>query len=169
MRQNEALNIWQDWDESEGLLRWENAKTIDLYKELKDRNFNLEEAGIFIAFTREQYDAAVKRLHLDGVKLYCVPGCRFAYGSEEGIDRYWEYCEECERRITAECVPQEVYCYEFNNYESAFNGDGDEGALRIIVRYWGWEVARKIKRYTDWPKLDDLEARMAKEAANEKA
>ena len=52
-----------------------------------------------------------------------------------------------EKQIPTECDPQEVYFYEYNNHECMFAWDGDKEAVEIIIRHWGKDVAKSLKRY----------------------
>ena len=169
--ENKDLIITQDWEETEGALRWQNAKTIERYKELTKASteYDTEKSEIFFAFTNAQFDEAVKRLRLEGKKIYRVGGLSGGFGTDEGIRRYYAFLAECDRKITEECVPQEVYCYEFNNHECMISWEGDKGAIMAVAYYWGWEAARRIERRCAYHSIDALiretEERRAAEAA----
>lgn len=84
------------------------------------------------------------RKRREGEKI-CSAGAGL-YGTRDGLDRYFAAHDDFDKRITAECDPQEVYFYEYNNHECQISWDGDDPAYRIIVRLWGEETAQKIQR-----------------------
>lgn len=59
-------------------------------------------------------------------------------------------------QVAKECDPQEVYFYEFNNYECMYAFDGDEEAIRTIINYFGVDVARTIHRVDAAHSIDYL-------------
>lgn len=131
-----------DW-EMEGHIVIEQPKTVALYHKLKYDD--QPPAGeYFWAFSQEQFDRAIKDKHLEGKRLCRVGGG--LYGTHEGIEALEAYYASVSERIRTECNPQEVYLYECNNHEYMYNLDGDEEALLLIVKYWGKDVARTIRR-----------------------
>ena len=62
--------------------------------------------------------------------------------------------DEFAKRVKQECDPQEVYCYEFNNYECMLSWDGDEQAIRLIIDYYGVETARTVRRWNALNSID---------------
>ena len=92
----------------------------------------------------EQFKRQIKDKHLEGKKL-CRVGYSL-YGTHEGIEALEAYYVGVKERIRTECDPQEVYFYECNNFEYMYNWDGDEEAIKLILDYWGEDVARGIKR-----------------------
>ena len=63
---------------------------------------------------------------------------------------------DIQNRIRTECDPQEVYCYEFNNYESAIAFDEDMDAIRLIAAIWGQETTSRIKRFSPFYSLENF-------------
>ena len=131
-----------DW-EMEGHIVIEQPKTVKIYHKLKYDN--QPPAGeYFWAFDMEQFKQHLKAKHLEDKKL-----CRVGYGlygTREGIEALEAYYTSVRERIRTECDPQEVYFYECNNHEYMYNWDGDEEAIKLILDYWGEDVARGIKR-----------------------
>lgn len=131
-----------DWD-MEGHIVIEQPKTVALYHKLK-YNDQPPAGDYFWAFSQEQFDRAIKDKHLEGKRLCRVGGG--LYGTHEGIEALEAYYAGVRMRIVAECDPQEVYFYECNNHEYMYNWDGDEEAIKLILDYWGEDVARGIHR-----------------------
>lgn len=136
----------------EGPISFRNAKTLRRYKELQEEKSKapMLEFGIFFAYDKKQYaegyDQLVKAGKIkEGDEV--VPGGAGAYGTEEAFDRLIEFYEGIDKMISAECDPQEVYCYEFNNHECFYSWDGDEQAALLVLDYFGAEALRSIKRF----------------------
>lgn len=55
--------------------------------------------------------------------------------------------DNLKEQVAKECDPQEVYFYEFNNFECMYAYDGDEEAIRKVIEFFGVETAEHIKRY----------------------
>lgn len=135
--------------DSNEMMTWSNAKTIDTYKRLIDeRNRTpLSKYDCFSAFNNEQYEQGLKSIRPleEGEKLiYFTAG---VYGTKDGMRRLNDYYQSVRDSIKEQCDPQEVYCYEFNNYESCYDYDGDMNAIRTVVSIFGTETARTVKRY----------------------
>ena len=148
--------ITRDWDR-DGYLIIENAQTIKHYNELTDERNRHEFEGIFFAFDNKQFEEGyekVKHLLAPDEKL-----CRFyggGYGVRKYIDAMYEYYDNVDKRIAAECDPQEVYYYEYNNFECCIAWEGDTNAIKVILRIFGEQAARKIKRYNQALTIDQL-------------
>ena len=153
MQNNFEIKHYQDWKDSEGLIVMENPKTVDLYHHLK-YNFQPKMRECFFAFGNDQFKEGIQAQHLEGKKIYSAG--MGLYGTKEGIDDFYKQYEEPERRIREECNPQEVYFYEYNNHESMYDWDGDENAIRVIIGYWGVDVAKKIQRYSVCKTVDEI-------------
>ena len=61
---------------------------------------------------------------------------------------------ELHKRISKECIPQEVYNYEFDNHECSYVGD-DEEAIKIVIDYFGAEKAKDVNRKCAYFQIDD--------------
>lgn len=147
----------QDWD-NDGMMSYSNAKTLLRYKELCEERskVDMKQFDCFFAFTNEQFERGLKSIRplKEGEKLIRLCGGGFA--TKDGAERLSEYYRSIEEKIKQECDPQEVYCYEYNNYESCIAYDGDANAIRLIIDYWGEEVARKIVRKSAFYSLEHL-------------
>lgn len=145
------LHYYRDFERYDGGIVMQDAKTIGRYKEIMKDHPDPDEYGVFFAFSREQF--AKGYTHLvelgkikDGEKIYQDANTG-AYGTEEGLKGFFDYYTKRDKLVVQECDPQEVYFYEYNNHESQIAWDGDNEAYRIIINYWGEDVAKTIKRY----------------------
>lgn len=163
-----AATVTQNWD-NDGHLVITGAETLDLYHELrygKTGQADFDKLGIFCAFSNEQFDEGYAKLvrlgHIkDGEKVVRVTNGTF--GTREGRAKLIEFYDKVEERIKKECDPQEVYYFEYNNYECCISWDGDLGAIKTIIRTYGPDVARKIKRLRACEEIDAIIAEMEKE------
>lgn len=142
-----GVEWYQDWDNSEGGIVMVNAKTIKRYREIQNEHPNTENYGVFFAFGTDQFEQGCKRLITkgylkDGEKV-CNAGAGI-YGTKSEIDRFMKFYDERGKRIVKECNPQEVYFSEWNDHECMFTDD--DAALKVVIEYFGKEVAHKIER-----------------------
>lgn len=141
-----GFEFYQDFEDSEGMLTWKHAKTLDRYHELKDKQRNFSDPCMFYAFSNEQYEQGEKI-----AKQHMQPGeeiLRGRYGmfaTQAAYNRWVKHVTECDQRIKAECDPQEVYCYEYNNYECCISWEGDEEAIKVVRAIFGEDV--EVKRF----------------------
>lgn len=152
----EKFEVRQNW-ENDGMLVWKNAKTLNRYQELcRERDeTDVSKFRCFFAFSQEQLEQGQRSIKLKpNEKLVSFGGGGF--GVEDGVNKYFAHLNEVQNRIRTECDPQEVYCYEFNNYESAIAFDGDVDAIRLIAAIWGQEAASRIKRFSPFYSLENL-------------
>ena len=155
--ENKDFIFKQDW-KNDGMLKWHNAKTIALYKQLcNERNScDLSKFDMFCAFSNEQFEQNRKTIRpLREGEKYVAFGTG-VYGTRDGIEKYLAFSRSISKRITEECDPQEVYCYEYNNYESCIAYDGDVDAIRLVADYWGWDTAKRIKRFSAFYPVESL-------------
>lgn len=71
------------------------------------------------------------------------------YKTHPDADRYktfFDYFAKRDEEIKANCDPQEVYFFEYNNCECMYAWEGDKEAYDIIVELWGEETAKTITR-----------------------
>jgi len=146
------LRYYRDWDNYEGGIVMLNPQTIKRYKDIRNGHPNCDELGVFFAFSEEQFNAAIERLTKlgkidDDTEIRYVKGLSGLYGSDKGIDTFLDFYKGRDKAIPTDCDPQEVYFYEFNNHECMLAWDGDVEAIKLIIEYWGVDVARTIKRY----------------------
>lgn len=114
------------------------------YQELKSKDPILTEC--FFAFDNKQFEEGIKEKGLEGKKVFSAKHLFIGlYGTDEGLKQFVESCEKITEDITNGCDPQEVYDYEFINHECGYVGN-DEGAIDIVVTYFGAERAREVKR-----------------------
>lgn len=150
-------------DDEDGALIFENAKTIDHYKELKNLQANNDYPGIFFAFDQKQFDEGFRQVeHLretspeTGKPEKIISFGAGGYGWEHSFYDMLNIMDGIAYKIKTECDPYEVYCYEYNNHEGCINWDGDKDAMKIIIRIYGKDVARKIKRFRPFYTIDEL-------------
>lgn len=148
----------RDWD-CDGLIRMKDTKTVELYKQLRDEQPSFEQC--FFAFSQKRFDEEYQKLvasgHIkDGDKVYHVKHISGLYGTQEGLDKVFKFNRAIEERIKNECNPQEVYFYEYNNYECMNREDGDRPAISIILHIFGEAVARSIKRYSNYSSINEI-------------
>lgn len=152
------LQYYRDWN-CDGSICMVNPQTIKRYREIKDQHPDENKYGVFFAFSDKQFAEGKKKLeelgHLkEGEKIYRSGGGLF--GTKDGIKQFFDFYEERDNAIPKECDPQEVYFYEYNNHESMIAWDGDLEAIKLIIAYWGEDVARTIKRYNASMRIDTL-------------
>lgn len=157
-----GLVYYRDWD-CDGAIYMRNAKTITRYQELMNQHPDLHNLGLFCAFSDEQFDrglAECKRIGSikDDDKIYRYKGGIF--GTRKGYIAMLRFYTDRMDLVKAECDPQEVYFYEFNNHECMISYDGDDDAIQFIIDTWGEETARTITRYRvnntiDWLVMDE--------------
>lgn len=120
---------------------------------------SFDKIGIFAAFSDEQFKEGYERMvrlgHIkDGDKVYhLAAGC---YGTKEGFERLTTYYEDIENTIRAECDPQEVYYYEYNNFECCIAYDGDYDAMKQIILTFGEDAARNVRRLRPLIPMDEI-------------
>lgn len=148
-----GLQYYRDFDNMDGGIVMVNPKTIDKYKELKDKQPNTEELGIFFAFSVEQFKEGYNKLIERGIisagDKVCSAGLG-AYGTREAFDKHFANIKQKDNEISKICDAQEVYFYEFNNHECMFGCDGDKPAIEIIYSIFGKEIAKHIVRFNEY-------------------
>lgn len=154
-----TLNYYRDWDNYEGGIVMLNAQTIKRYREIQNQHPDADECGVFFAFSNEQFSEGYRHLvelgHIkDGDKVIRSVGG--AFGTKDGLNKFFKFYEDRDKPIKEECDPQEVYFYEYNNHESMIAWDGDLDAIKIIIDIWGADVARKIVRYNASMSVDNI-------------
>lgn len=153
------LRYCQDWDNWDGGIRMLNAQTTKRYKEIQDAHPDADKYGVFFAFSKEQFAKGVAHLKelgfIDDNSKLQQTGSGLI-GTHECITKFLNFYEERDKAIPNECDPQEVYFYEYNNFESMYAWDGDLDAIKVIIGYWGVEVAKTIKRYNACHSISDI-------------
>lgn len=132
------------------MIEWHNARTLDRYRELSNDHANVERLGCFFAIGDKEFNRRLAALIERGVVSSVndiISGGNCLYGTPQGIAAVRDYYDKRLKLMAAECDPQEVYCYEFNNHESCISYEGDAPALRHVIDIFGIEAARKVKRF----------------------
>lgn len=146
----QTFEFEQNWD-NDGMMTWKNARTLNRYRELSNQHPDDSKYGVFFAFGDSQFAEGVRKLIARGYIREGEEGNIASYGGglyglPSELERFFGFYEERKKLIAAECDPQEVYCYEFNNFECCIAYDGDLNAIRHIADIWGVDVARTIMR-----------------------
>ncbi|MGL5913713.1 MAG: DUF7659 family protein [Bacteroidales bacterium] len=98
----------------------------------------------FYAFGNEQFDKNKAAAGIaDDEKVYHAG--MWLYGTRDGITKYLKGIDEIIARIPKECNAQDVYEYEFDNHECGYTRDDTE-AIKLVVSYFGEEVAKTVER-----------------------
>lgn len=154
---DKPFEFHQDYDNYDGMFSYKNDKTLKRYHELWKslQEADLSKFDMFAAFSKEQFEKGLKSIRPlnDGEKL-CSLGAGI-FGTKDGIKKYLNLIKVTHKKIAEECDPQEVYVYEFNNFESAIAFDGDENAIKIVADIFGIDTARKVKRRCAYYSLDN--------------
>lgn len=155
-----AARVIQDWD-NDGYLKIEDAETLRRYSELNEKMSNapMKEFGIFFAFNKEQFEEGYAELVRsgklkDGEKVVRTIGGGFAV--KGATERLLDYYDGIEAQIKAECDPQEVYYYEYNNFECCIAYDGDYDAMKQIILTFGEDAARNVRRLRPMIPVDEI-------------
>lgn len=122
-------------------------KTIQKYKELCDQQLDLDSVGVFWAFSDEQFDKGLDKLKEKGMysdedTLVAIDGGGFL--PKKNMPALRELLDS-RRQKKAECDPQEVYFYEYNECEGMYSC-GEENAYDIVEHIFGKERASKVIR-----------------------
>ena len=153
----QAFEYQQDWD-NDGMISYRHAKTLKRYRELcKQRSeVDVTKYDCFFAFSDQQFHEGLKSIRplKEGEKLVRLGAG--GYGTEDGRERLYKFYDAMTALIKAECDPQEVYVYEYNNHESCIAWDGDLEAIRLVYSIWGEEAARKIDRKSAYYPIENL-------------
>ena len=98
----------------------------------------------FFAFSNDQFVSGKKEAGLsDDDKI--LSGGHGLYGTREGIKAFYDFYNERDARIVANCKPQEVYDFEFINHECDYMCDDSE-AIDIVVDLFGLEASKVVSR-----------------------
>lgn len=146
------LRYYRDWDNSEGGIVMLNPQTIDRYKAIKETHPDADAIGVFFAFSQEQFAENRQKLIDLGTlapdaQIKYHPHISGLYGTEESIGKFLAAYDDRAKLIPEECDPQEVYFYEWNNYETMYSWDGDAEAIKTILEYFGMEAAMSLTRF----------------------
>lgn len=104
---------------------------------------------MFFAFSDQQFEEGYHRL---ADRRFISKGDKIsqrkngAYGTQNSLKAFFDFYATRDKKIKAECDPQEVYFFEYNNCECMYACGGDKEAYDIIVELWGEETAKTITR-----------------------
>jgi hypothetical protein len=96
--------------------------------------------NVFFAFSNDQIEKGLAELGLETKDIVSVGSG--LYGTRKGIKSFLDYYDEREQRIKQDCTPQEVYDFEFVNYECDYTRDDSE-ALENVHDIFGTNVVVK--------------------------
>lgn len=149
------MEVRQNW-ENDGHLVLGESKTLDRYKELCKLRSSTDcyKHHCFFAFSNEQFEEGKKKAGITDEKIYSAG--MGLYGTKEGIGNFYDEIGSYRKKIKAECDPQEVYYYEYNNYECCIDWDGDTRAIEQIIHLFGADVARQVKRLRAFQSIDEI-------------
>ena len=110
------------------------------YAELKRKGETAPADGIFYAFSDEQFAEGLAKCgytqaDVDSGKI--VADGFGGYGTIEAFDKRSEFYAKLAERIKIECMPDEIFSYEYWNYECNYTGD-IEDALKVTQKYFPW-------------------------------
>jgi len=114
---------------------------MESYVKIKDKQPVLFKC--FFAFSDDQFSEGKKKAGIEGQKIF--NGGAGLYGTKEGIKKLLADYASIDKEIAENCDPQEVYNYEFGNHECSYTND-DEEPINIVIRIFGTERARDVKR-----------------------
>ena len=124
--------------------------TKQSYTEITSKQPELEEC--FFAFSQDQLKKGIAKNNLEGKKL--LDGGGGLIGTKFGIQKLFDYYDAQSKKISENCDPQEVYRYEFSNHECSYTND-DEEAIKIVIDYFGKEIAKTVKRRFSYFKIEE--------------
>lgn len=121
------------------------------YAQYKDKHPELWEC--FFAFSNQQCAEGIKKHNLEGKELFNGGGGLI--GTKEGIKKFLSFYDNLSKEIAANCNPQEVYDYEFDNHECSYTND-DTDAIKIVAATFGDEIAKTVHRRFACIEIKDL-------------
>lgn len=119
--------------------------TKSIYKELKEKARTMPLNGIFFAFDNKQFiDGCIKCGYLkqgqtmedfkkSDIKLVTIGGG--GYGSEQAVENMHKQYEQIDNEIRQQCNPDDIFRYEFWNYECGYTMDYED-ALKATRHYF---------------------------------
>ncbi len=122
------------------------VKTLKRYHALNEERNSVDcyKHHCFFAFSKEQFEQGKRNAHIPEGEKILSAGAGL-YGTDSGLDAYAAEVMSFDARIKAECDPQEVYFYEYNNHECGLSGD-EYIPFNLICRIWGRETAESLTR-----------------------
>lgn len=108
----------------------------------------------FFAFNNEQFKEGKQKAKIEEEEKIYSAGAGL-YGTKEGIRDFFACYDAKGKKIKEICDPQDVYDYEHSNHECSYVGD-DEEAIKIVVAYFGEEIAKTVVRRYGYVDIDEL-------------
>ena len=129
----------------------------EAYKGIYDTDPDADAFGIFFAFNEKQLLEGLEKFGYkrSDIVHVNVPGLGL-YGPREKCKAFLGEYENRAERVAKECNPQDVYDYEFANYECDYTGT-DKEAIGIVVSTFGKEKAKIVSRKRCRIAIDDIE------------
>lgn len=115
------------------------------YTELKEKARTMPMVGIFFAFDEEQFvkgcikcgylnaGQTIEDFRKSDIKLVSIG--YGGYGSEQAVENMNKQYEKLDEQIREECNADDIFRYEFWNYECGYTGDYEE-ALNAVKHYF---------------------------------
>lgn len=144
--------------ENDGYIRIKDDDTISRYRALR-YDAQPPRGNYFWAFDKAGLLNEVARMKRDGAISQVsdlVSGGAGLFGTREALRALDRWYLEQGAMIAEECDPHEVYLYEYNNHECFVSWDGDLEAIKTIIRYYGYEVAKTIQRRNAYDSLETI-------------
>ena len=110
---------------------------MNTYKELKEKYYESDE-GVFYAFSREQFEKGMIMCGYDeNTKL--LRNDMGGFGTKEAFKKREERLKAIKKEIQEKCTPEEIYKYEFVNYECGYTGDDSEAVEMVRLFFKDFE------------------------------
>ena len=115
------------------------------YAGIREEHPDCEKYGVFFAFSNESYATGCRKLTERGLLPYGAEPVSIGAGgfcaTRELAKTFLNFYKEADKRVAAECLPQDVYDYECRKLGR------DSKAYKVAVRIFGKErAAAEIKR-----------------------
>lgn len=125
--------------------------TLKRYLEIKEQmsKYFSTENGFFFAFSKEDFVKGQKEIQKHG---WLTPDDKLisigsgGYTVRRAFDKMEAFMADCDKQIASECSAQEVYNYQYGNFESDYAADGDLQAMRVVLQHFGKDKLTEIKR-----------------------
>jgi hypothetical protein len=129
----------------------------EAYKGIYDTDPDVDVFGVFFAFSDNQLLEGLEKFGYKKSDIVHVnyPGLGL-YGPREKCRAFLDEYDRRAERVAKECNPQDVYEYEFNNYECDYTGN-DEEAIGIVFSIFGKDRAKTVERRRICKSLDEIE------------
>ena len=113
------------------------------YYEIKDEFSKFTHKELFYAFSNDQFAEGMKNIP-EGEKVF--KGGMGDFGTIAGFKARQDALDHMHNRITKECTAQQIYDYEYGNYECGYTGN-DSQAYEIAKEYFPNMDIKRKKHY----------------------